>query len=731
MNQRNNFKNNNNNNIDDEIDSFNEEDEDNHLFINKKELVHIENDTSINVDKSFDEEHSKTSTLKKGGLLINNISAINVQFSQGIDLSDKKMADPNFFTRQLNNDFGDFNDTTDNKLDNALNNYRGNKKNDLKINPSNYFETFNTMAASTEENNFNINNNIQNNLNNLILGSKRNKKIDYYSITNFNISYIGIGSINLNQNGGSDVPLRELQNKNNQLESKYFNLNEQYKKMKLEIDELNNSNKSLLELLSYWQKFYLEVKEIVLPEEKKNRNEISLNDCMDDPYRIQVIDEVKKLIIISRDKVYNNFYKNTVINFAIFNNNKIKSKINYENNLIQKRIESFVIINKIKIKNDFMGDNLINDLKKSKKFMDESDDLDHLPPIKYKEKINIGVNTDENLYNKKKNYFDSNDLCISQKVNKTTFFEIKRINNNSIIKQDNPRIKKLISNSSNQNIDFKKKKVELQIITLNNIFYKGKPSLSPLPRKFKKNTTYKFAFIQTDITNNNIVELLSFKNEKEKIIKQYEEKINTLNNYIKNNINNKTNINNNNNINEKNILSSRIINNNKKINNYIHIKNNKENNSPNKNQNANNIKKIFLPEMIPPENTYKIFMNCIKNFKYEEGIYQKYMIEDDLPVLKNFVEKMEKYFTNTSLPVLKAKKRKDYIIHTKANNESSAQKKYKERILSGNKTIFFNINSKRRNISDLKSGYERSNSVLNNNIIFNKYKAAIMSLKDD
>ena len=731
MNQRNNFKNNNNNNIDDEIDSFNEEDEDNHLFINKKELVHIENDTSINVDKSFDEEHSKTSTLKKGGLLINNISAINVQFSQGIDLSDKKMADPNFFTRQLNNDFGDFNDTTDNKLDNVLNNYRGNKnKNDLKINPSNYFETFNTMAASTEENNFNINNNIQNNLNNLILGSKRNKKIDNYSIANFNISYIGIGSISLNQNGGSDVPLREFQNKYNQLESKYFNLNEQYKKMKLEIDELNNSNKSLLELLSYWQKFYLEVKEIVLPEEKKNRNEISLNDCMDDPYRIQVIDEVKKLIIISRDKVYKNFYKNTVINFAIFNNNKIKSKITYKNNLIQKRIESFVIINKIKIKNDFMGDNLINDLKKSKKFMDESDDLDHLPPIKYKEKINIGVNTDDNLYNKKKNCFDYNDLCISQKVNKTTFFEIKRINNNSIIKQDNPRIKKLISNSSNQNIDFKNKQVELQIITLNNIFYKGKPSLSPLPRKFKKNTTYKFAFIQTDITNNNISELLSFKNEKENIIKQYEEKINTLNTYIKNNINNKTNINNNN-INEKNILSSRLINNNKKINNYIHIKNNKENNSPNKNQNANNVKKIFLPEMIPPENTYKIFMNCIKNFKYEEGIYQKYMIEDDLQVLKNFVEKMEKYFTNSSLPVLKAKKRKDYIIHTKANNESSVQKKYKERILSGNKNIFFNINSKRRNISDLKSNCERSNSVLNNNNFFNKYKAAIMSLKDD
>ena len=139
---------------------------------------------------------------------------------------------------------------------------------------------------------------------------------------------------------------------------------------------------------------------------------------------------------------------------------------------------------------------------------------------------------------------------------------------------------------------------------------------------------------------------------------------------------------------------------------------------------------IFLPEMIPPENTYKIFMNCIKNIKYEEGIYKKFMQEDDLYNLKNFVEKMEKYLYGTSLPVLKAKKRKDYIIHTKINNESNTQKKFKERILNGNKGTFSNINSKKRNISDSKNYYDRSSSVLNNNIIFNKYKAAIMSLKD-
>ena len=135
--------------------------------------------------------------------------------------------------------------------------------------------------------------------------------------------------------------------------------------------------------------------------------------------------------------------------------------------------------------------------------------------------------------------------------------------------------------------------------------------------------------------------------------------------------------------------------------------------------------------MIPPENTYKIFLNCIKNFKYEEGIYQQYIVEDDIIILKKFVEKMEKYLIGTSLPVLKAKKRKDYIIHTKLNNESSLQKKYKERILSGARPNYTNINLKKRNTSDSKNYYERSNSVINNNnIIFNKYKNSIMSLKD-
>ena len=84
------------------------------------------------------------------------------------------------------------------------------------------------------------------------------------------------------------------------------------------------------------------------------------------------------------------------------------------------------------------------------------------------------------------------------------------------------------------------------------------------------------------------------------------------------------------------------------------------------------------------------------------------------------------------MPVLKATKRKDYIIHSKLNNESNIQKKYKERILSGVRPKYSNINTKKRNTSDSKNYYERSNSVINsNNVIFNKYKASIMSLKDN
>jgi len=679
MNQKNNFKNE-KNNYDDEIDSFNEE-EDNDLFISKKELVHIENDTSINVDKSFDEEHSKSSTLKKGGLIINNISAINEQ------ISDKKIVEPNFFSKQINEELGNVNDIENKIESNPLNNYKE-IPNNIQINPNNYFETFNNFVAS-EENNTQKNINI---LNNMIIGKTnyinyvKNKQKDYekYSIYNFNHKYIGIKLSNINKKEEENISLKEYKNK--------------IKIIKKEYDELNNTNKSLLELLTYWQKFFLEIKDIVLPEEKNFDK--SINNYMDQSYKIKIIDKVKKVITNSRDKAYKNFYKTTINNFVILNNNNKYNK--WKKNLLENRVESFCI-KKINLINDDLNEN-INNLKISKKFLDESDDLDFLPPIKYIEKVNIGINTDNIDNNNNECFFDSTKLFINNKV---TFFEIKGNKYNKNAYKIKTRSNKILSDLSNKSFSIKKKEKELQISKLENLFIKSKPIIL---KKFKKNTTYKLASIQTDITNDNINELLNYKKEKEKIQKQYEEKINILNNYIKNN-------------------NSNINRNNSKINNYKILKNNKENDSPSRS--INNNSKIFLPEMIPPEHTYKIFINCIKNFKYEEGIYQKYIKEEDLYNLKYFVEKMEKYLLTNSLPILKAVKRKDYVIHTKENNESFTQKKYKEKKLFGNKDKLLNVNQKKRNTSNSKNNDNRSNSVLNNKIIFNKYKTSIMYHKDN
>ena len=673
------------NNIEDEIDSSNEDEEINDIFMNKKELVHIENDTSINVDKSFEDDKSRSNTLKKD-FIINNISAINERLSEGVDLNEKKVNDntSNIFSKYIKGEESiDLNGTQKKLNATPITNYRN-----IEINPNNYFEDINHKIIEEEINT----------MNNYLNMRKKviNNYNDNYSITSFTHNFIGL-ELNLQnidfQNGTNEY-------NSNQLDSKLYLLNEHYKKLKKEYQELNDSNKSVLELLSYWQKFYLEIKEIVFPGNANinNNSEISMsmNDYMDDQYRAKVIEEVKKIIKISRDKVYNNFYKTPIVNFSFIN--KIKNNIinlNKWNCLYQNKEDSFFIK---KTNLDEIIDNS-NNIKLSKKFLDESYDLDFLPPFKYPEKINAGTNTD----NKPNNIFPSEKLSISKNIAKQTFFEIKSSKN---INSNNLRVKKLVSCPSNKNINIKSRQKNYEIISTNKIMYEGKSSntnslinsnsSSSIPIKFKKNVTYKIAKIQTDITKDSMSQLLLSQKEKEKIKNQYEEKIMTLNNYIKNNI---------------------------------------EKNKNKNNMSTSNSSKMFLPEMIPPELTYKIFMNCIKNFKYEEGIYKKYIKEDDLYIMKSFVEKMEKYIMVTSLPILKASKRKDYIVHTKANNESSAQKKYKENILTSNKHMFMNKNmnannQKKRNISETKFD-DRSNSMVGNNMNYNKYKASLLSQKEN
>lgn len=55
----------------------------------------------------------------------------------------------------------------------------------------------------------------------------------------------------------------------------------------------------------------------------------------------------------------------------------------------------------------------------------------------------------------------------------------------------------------------------------------------------------------------------------------------------------------------------------------------------------NNNSNEYIPEMIPPDQTFKIFMHFLKHFKYEEIMYKKYIEQNDLIYIKSFILKLE------------------------------------------------------------------------------------------
>ena len=811
-----------------EFGSFNEEED---QFINKKQLVHIEDDTSINVDVSED-DRSKSSSLKKS-FLINNISALNEQFPSNNQIGNKKYNEndlndmtnsADFYNSQ--NGLGNIpeskeeknqNDNINNeeviqfletKIDNNgfffsrknkeilesennnnLNNDLDNKKINLKnknddnisikdiddediieeeeYDNDNLYENNNNMINNNNKDNtrtsqmmikrnltpneiinkYITNQNI-NNYNEEYLNSNINSKdskspnfnsndfnINAYTEENFNFNIIGTqaklsGSVNTSEQTFGLMQSNDLQNKYSQLEAKYNSLLTQNKKLEENYQELKNSNKSVLDLLTYWQKFYLEILEIVKPKSQNKNIDNSTSDYMDDPYRIQVINEVKKMVLMTRDKAYNIFYITPTNSFDI------KGKINKleENNKNKNNVQNLILsLNKIESL-FFEG----ND-KNYNKNIDKEDDINSAP--RHIEKINIGINTDfsgDKISNTKdvikekenknnRNQFDKRYLNISSKVQ-----------NISYIKKNNSKKKENIK----QNINNEEKNNFVKFKMCSNIKLNYKGLLPKQQKKFKKNIMHKIAIVQTDMTYKNInsietlnkacsSQLLNAQKEKEKMQKLYEEKITSLNNYINENIK--------------------------------PAKKEKEKNKNNKNKekeekeekekedifNNLNTSLIFLPEMIPPENTYKIFIHCVKHFKYEEDIYKKYLEEEDLYILKAFVEKMEKYLVGASLPLLKYKKSKkgNKIKENKESNtininydnenikeEISQQPKIKENnVIHNVKQKFSNTKLKLSNNSENKVGGDenKKHNIYNNNNTFNKYKAAIMALKDD
>ena len=243
----------------------------------------------------------------------------------------------------------------------------------------------------------------------------------------------------------------------------------------------------------------------------------------------------------------------------------------------------------------------------------------------------------------------------------------------------------------------------------------------------------KIAEVQTDLTYKNInsietlnkacsSQLINSQREKEKLQKFYEDKINSLNNIIE----------------EKNKSIKKEKEKNKKLEKNKEKKD-KELNLNNENKIIENKEEInlnnsfiFLPEMIPPENTYNIFIHCIKHFKYEEDIYKKYLQEEDLYTLKNFVQKMEKYLMEASLPILKynKKNKKEKSKEKKVINvENKDIKKYNENEnINNEKKIFSNSLYSKNNKN---KGGEKINTIYNNSNTFNKYKAAILALKEN
>ena len=796
-----------------EFGSFNEEDD---QFINKKQLVHIEDDTSINVDVS-DDDRSKSSSLKKS-FLINNISTFNEQFQSNNLLNTKK--NENYNENDLNditnsadfynsqNGLGNIPETIEEqnknnninndeaiqsletKIDNngffftrknkeiLENNVNNNLKNIININKEEIKNKDNENLSikdidDEEENeeediiNDNIaeNNNINNDKNNIrtsqmIIKKKLtpneiiNKYINNQNINNLNEDFLqnNINSIghkypNLNSNdfnidslqeenfnfyinnnqtklsGSANseqtfglIQSREYQNKYSQLEARYNSLLTQNKKLEENYQELKNSNKSVLDLLTYWQKFYLEILEIVKPKNQVKKNDNSINDYMDDPYRIQVINDVKKIILMARDKAYNNFYISSINQFEIKanqkENNNIKTKmINSSNKIISlNKIESFCI----KANNNM-------------KHINNDDDINSLRPIKHIEKINIGTNTDANDQNKPKQLikFDNNVLNVSSNIQNISYI--------------NKKPKKLNSSNKNEKQNNENKNNKFNVLNINsNIKLNFKGITQKSQKKFKKNIMHKIAIVQTDLTYKNInsletlnkacsSQLLNAQQEKEKMQKLYEEKISTLNNYINDNIKHA-----------------------KKEKEKIKSTKNKEKEQKEKEEMIPNLNNsyIFLPEMIPPENTYKIFIHCVKHFKYEEDIYKKFLEEEDLYTLKAFVEKMEKNIIGASLPILKnkiikkdnkkneIKDKKYFTINNDFDNMNEKiilRKKLKENnVIYNAKQKFANKKLKLSNNSEnkIRNGENKKYNIYNNNNTFNKYKAAIMALKD-
>ncbi len=712
---------------DDEV-SFHENEEE-HNYLGKKELVEIEGDKSIDPDFSYDDDKSKASTIKRN----TNTELMKLLSDSTTEVYNKKLGTNNL-NGSTENDFSK-ELSRDSELNNIINSKNFNAPlmrpgNDNFISSINQFDNQNPNLKYSNiiqqiptkiDNNFYYGNsnfntdydNILNNKNNTFINnnSKKFKNNNFNTFNKFNnnnkiyqinsFDYFIQGK-NLNNFKQSNPSFGILQN---------IELEKNYKELEKNYNELEKSYNEVLNLIEYWQNFYLDIAKLVL----ENIN-INKNDPFSNEFKFAVIENVKSIVKLAKDKAFSIFkicneesfnllnhkmsLKNKKNDFTLYNNLNIEIIGKEKNNILMFSKENDFMIKILKLNNQNNDDYLIKKNKsfKRKKYYKDDDSLDSLPPVIYRKYKTEGTNTDSDLFDEIKPMF-------------------REIINEEIIEKENKIFKKEKLKISNQN-SFKIKQINKQIIkTLNKpktpknqfklkIVSIPENKINIIQNKKEKEENIKIFKIQNCQTEINYLDLDKLELLNRKLSLQISE-VDKENKELKQNLK------------EKIKLLSEI----EKEKNQI----NTETNTINSNNSTSQLNSsfLFLPEMIPPEQTYKIFIHCVKHFKYEEENYKKYMEEEDLQNLKYFVNKMEKYLIGTSYPV---QRKIHESIHYYKPIESSAQKKYKESILTGIKPLTLiksRTNSKNKNID------YRSYSTVNNNSTFNKFKAVIKALKNN
>ena len=431
-----------------------------------------------------------------------------------------------------------------------------------------------------------------------------------------------------------------------------------------EYKEMKQHYEAVLGLLQYWQEFYKDILNIVEAKKILQMEDADEESLTSEEFKQTVVKLVKDLVFQAKKRVYHIFDITKESNFIIWSLNK--NIINLQAHQIVSKvhdihIESFskdqialfkenninLYIKGIKrdIENDFppiLFDSYIHKQKYAMSTFVKPTINHHHAVHKevmfeyirniHKEGVNIGIQTQYD--NKSTNYIKDNKTLVFLS-NKTQFDKAVSTfigNKLSMMKPRTPIINSSNHNNTNNNSNN----------IYNNSYKKKRGSPSPLktrtpsksnqisftitcPLLFqiiysKKRKTTRESQTDLNIKHLDSIELMNkeystqlaiTQKDKEKMQKLYEDKIHSLN--IK--------------IEEQQKTESTPI-----------TTQSNEDISQLRQSNTN----LFLPELIPPEQTYKIFIHCVKHFKYEETLYRKFMEEADIQYLKAFIVKMEK-----------------------------------------------------------------------------------------